>query len=45
MISRRALFARLTLALTSIAAALGGASRVEVAGAKKRRNRRKKYPY
>jgi hypothetical protein len=47
MISRRALFVRMALALASIAAALGGASRADVAQARRRRRRRdnKTYQY
>ena len=45
VITRRILFARLALVLASIAAAIGGVSRIEIAEAKKRRGRRNKNPY
>ena len=47
MITRRGLFAGIALALASIVSALGGASRVEIAEAGKRRRRhhRRTYPY
>jgi hypothetical protein len=45
MISRRAVFAAIALALASIVSAFGGASRIEIAEARKRRRRRRRKTY
>jgi hypothetical protein len=45
MVSRRAVFAAIALALASIISAFGGASRIEVAEARKRRRRRRRKTY
>jgi hypothetical protein len=45
MISRRAVFAAIALALASIVSAFGGASRIQIAEARKRRGRRRRKTY
>jgi hypothetical protein len=45
MISRRAVFAAIALALASIVSAFGGARRIQIAEARKRRGRRRGKTY